>query len=136
MGTIGVIPKIILLIKGIGIIGYTLSQPKLKVSFKKIEIVMGVKSKILPQSTVVHILINERKTGIGVIVQLLPFLVTICFPIISQDKSTRVIGNQMGNIRIVQQYGTVVLANIQGIPFGFLRVLGKAKSCRQTAQKK
>ena len=102
MGTIGVIPKIIVLIKGIGVIGHPLSQSKLKVSFKEIKIVMGIKSIILPQCTIVHILINERKTSIGVIVQLLPFLVTIGFPIISQDKSTRMIGNQMGNIRIVQ----------------------------------
>jgi hypothetical protein len=63
VGTIGVVPKIFVLIKGIGVIGYALPQPKLKVSFKKIEIIMGIKSKILPQSAVVHILINERKSG-------------------------------------------------------------------------
>jgi hypothetical protein len=42
MGTIGVVPKIFVLIKGIGVIGNALPQSKLKVSPKKIKIIMGI----------------------------------------------------------------------------------------------
>jgi hypothetical protein len=42
MGTISVVPKIFVLIKRVGVIGNALPQPKLKVSSKKIEIVMGI----------------------------------------------------------------------------------------------
>jgi hypothetical protein len=95
MGAIGVVPEIFVLIKRVGVIGNALPQPKLKVSSKKIEIIMGIKSKILPQSAVVHILINERKSGIGIIVQLLPFLIPIILPIVSQNNTPGMIGDQM-----------------------------------------
>ena len=42
MGTIGIISKILILIIRIGIIGYTLADPELKIPFKKIKVVVGV----------------------------------------------------------------------------------------------
>jgi hypothetical protein len=42
MGTIGVVPKIFVLVERIGVIGYSLPQSKLKVSSKKIKIIVGI----------------------------------------------------------------------------------------------
>jgi hypothetical protein len=83
MGAIGIVPEIVVLVKRIRIIGYALSQSKLKVSLKKIKIIMGVYTKILPQGAVVHILIYERNPRIGVVEQLLPFLIPVGLLIIT-----------------------------------------------------
>ena len=101
MGTVGIVPEIFSPVVRIGVIRDTLRDPKLQIPFEEIKIIMRIQSKMLTQGWIVHILINKRKTGIGIAQIGFPIFVTESFPVETDNNPARVIGNQMGNIRIV-----------------------------------
>jgi len=84
---------------------------------EKIKIIMCVQPEMFAKGCIVHILINKRKTCIWVTQISFPILVTVAFTVKSQNNTSRMIGDQVGNIGIVQQDGTIELADIQGIFF-------------------
>ena len=131
MGTVGIVPEIFSPVVRIGVIRDTLRDPKLQIPFEEIKIIMRIQSKMLTKGWIVHILINKRKTGIGISQIGFPVFVTESFSVETDNNTTRVIGNQMGNVRIVQKYRTIKLADIQGILLGNITILGKSKANTQ-----
>ena len=76
---------------------------------------MCIQSEMFPQGRVVHILINEGKTGIRISVIRLPGFITIPLSIETKNQTARMFCDQMGNIRIVKKYGAIELTGIQDI---------------------
>ncbi len=127
MRTVCIVPKVPVLVIRIGIIGHSLTDPKLYVSLKKVKIVMGIQPKVLAQGTIVHILIDERKTCIRIIVLLLPVLMAKRFLVKRQYQPRGMCINQMRNIRVVQYNRAIEGINIYCEFLGHFIFLRKAQ---------
>ena len=93
MSTVGIIPKVLVPVIGIGIVGDPLPYPELHMSLKEIEIIMRIQAVVVPQSLIVHVLVCEGETRIRVIVFLLPFFMPVSLTVQPKDKTSRVIRN-------------------------------------------
>ena len=131
MASVGIVPKVFIFVIRIGIIGQTLGHTQLQASLEKIKIVVPIQPKVVPKGRIIGILIHKREARIWISKISFPFFVSIGFSTDTQNDAPRVIGNQMGDICIMQENGTVELVNIQHIiPWDF-RVLGKTNACVQ-----
>ena len=89
---------------------------------------MGIQPKMFAKGRIVHILVHKGKAGIGVAKGCLPILMSKTFAVESQNDTPGMVRDQVGNIRIVQEDGTIELAHIQRILFWSIPVLGKSNA--------
>ena len=87
MGSIGIVPEILSFVIGIGVIGHPLTYSELQIPFKKIEVIVGIQTKIFSQCAIVHILVYKGIPNIGIVVQLLPFFIAKGFLIVSKNET-------------------------------------------------
>ncbi len=78
---------------------------------------MGIQPIVLTKGRIVHILVDEGIAHIWIIIRCLPFLKTVGLPIHPKDQTTWMGRDQMGNVRVVQNHGTIKLIDINRIFF-------------------
>ena len=93
MGTVGIVTEIGVFVIWIGIVGNALTNSKLQIPFKEIEIIMGVHTKMFPKGRVPHVLIHKGKSGIRIAIVRFPVLFAKPFTIEPQNESCRMCCN-------------------------------------------
>lgn len=76
---------------------------------------MRIKAEIMTEGWIFHVLIHKCKAGIWIAIDLLPFIIAVSLAVISEDKACRVIRDQMGYIRIMTEYRTIIGTGFQGV---------------------
>lgn len=114
MGAVCVIPEIGGFVIRVRRIGDALPKPQLEVALQEVKIIMGIKSEVLPQNRVPHILIDKRGTVVRVVIIRFPGIGPIGLFVITQDKTMGMCSDQMRNIRIMEQYRPIKGAKVKG----------------------
>ena len=88
---------------------------------------MRLKRVTVPKKLILHILVGEGKSKIGIIVSALPGFQAIGFSVQTQNNPSRMPGNKMRKIRTMLYDSPVKIVGIQRIVLFYLN-LGMSKS--------